>query len=344
LIEGAELMEKRDAQAANYLRDTADTWNENIERWTYAIGTPLARQCEVDGYYVRITPPRDDGGLPLDGVISITNHPEKLCEPAANIVSLDALALVNYGLRAADDPRMTNTVRVIDALLKIETPHGPCWHRYNHDGYGEQPDGAPFVKSGIGRAWPLLTGERAHYEVAAGRKDEAERLLHAMEGFAGNSGLIPEQIWDAPDVPERDLFFGRPTGSATPLVWAHAEYIKLCRSLRDGEVYGMSRSTAQRYVKKKKCADFGAWRFSDRIQSLPREKNLRIEVLAIALVRWSINGWETWHDCETVDSRLGVHHVDLSAGDLAQGTEIIFTFHWRESKTWEGKNFRISLG
>ena len=100
-----------------------------------------------------------------------------------HIVSPDALALVRFGLRAADDPRIVNTVKVIDALLKVETPHGPAWHRYNDDGYGEHADGSPFDGTGIGRAWPLLTGERAHYELAAGRSDEAENLLHATGGL-----------------------------------------------------------------------------------------------------------------------------------------------------------------
>ena len=88
------------------------------------------------------------------------------------------------------------------ALLKVETPFGPAWHRYNDDGYGEHEDGSPFDGTGIGRAWPLLTGERAHYELAAGRRAEALRLLHALEAFANEGGLLPEQVWDAADIPE----------------------------------------------------------------------------------------------------------------------------------------------
>ena len=115
----------------------------------------------------------------------------------ADIVSPDALAYVRFGLRAPDDPRIVNTIKVIDATLKVETPYGPCWHRYSHDGYGEKADGSPFDgEHGYGRAWPLLTGERAHYELAAGRPAEAMRLLRAMERFAGDGGLIPEQVWD----------------------------------------------------------------------------------------------------------------------------------------------------
>ena len=86
-------------------------------------------------------------------------------------------------------------------------------------GYGEHADGSPFDGNGIGRAWPLLTAERGHYELAAGHFDEAQRLIQAMESFANESGMIPEQVWDADDIPARGLFLGRPTGSANPLVW-----------------------------------------------------------------------------------------------------------------------------
>src|SRR5207249_4015651 len=81
---------------------------------------------------------------------------------------------------------------------------------------------------GQGRAWPLLTGERGHYELAAGRP--VEPFVRALEGFAHGIGLLPEQVWDQADQPDRYLFLGRPTGGACPLMWAHAEYIKLLRS------------------------------------------------------------------------------------------------------------------
>jgi glucoamylase len=235
-------------EVAQHLRDTADSWNGQIEHWCYVEGTELARRFGVDGYYILIAPPKyhDDRGP--------TPHKERPLRPgappASEIVSPDALALVRFGLRDPHDPRILNTIQVIDALLKVDTPNGPCWRRYNHDKYGEHQDGAPYDGSGIGRAWPLLTGERAHYELAAGRPDEALRLCEAVVGFANEGGMIPEQIWDSPDIPERQLFFGRPSGSAMPLVWAHAEYIKLLRSLKDGRVFDTPPQTAKRYLGK----------------------------------------------------------------------------------------------
>ena len=188
LLEGAELAP--DAEIATYLRETADAWNDSVERWTYVTGTKLANKVGVEGYYVRIAPHTGDGASPVEGQIEMKNVAEKTFVPSASIVSIDALALVRFGLRAADDPRMINTVRVIDSLLKIETPHGPCWRRYNRDGYGEHADGSAFDGTGIGRPWPLLTGERAHYELAAGRDEEARRLMRAMEAFSSDGGMI----------------------------------------------------------------------------------------------------------------------------------------------------------
>jgi glucoamylase len=154
--------------AATYLRETADTWNACVDRWTYATGTDWARQFGVEGYYVRIAPTEvSDAASPAQGFVPIKNRPPgEDGRPANHLVSPDMLALVRFGLRAPDDPRILNTLKVIDALLKVETPFGPAWHRYNGDGYGEHEDGTPFNGTGVGRLWPLLTGERAHYELA----------------------------------------------------------------------------------------------------------------------------------------------------------------------------------
>src|SRR5580692_3823183 len=104
---------------AGYLRETADNWNDNIERWTYATDTDLARQIGVEGYYVRIAPPETECAPSLsEGFVPIKNRPPgKSSAAATHMISPDALALVRFGLRAADDPRILNTIKVIDALL-----------------------------------------------------------------------------------------------------------------------------------------------------------------------------------------------------------------------------------
>ena len=105
-------------EIAIYLRETADNWNDNIERWIYSMNTALAKQIGVEGYYVRIAPPDSDGAAsPLEGFVPIKNRPPgQSSESAADLISPDALALVRFGLRAPDDPRILNTVKVIDAV------------------------------------------------------------------------------------------------------------------------------------------------------------------------------------------------------------------------------------
>jgi glucoamylase len=168
--------------AAEYLRETADAWNSSIERWLYVERTELAQLHGVEGYYIRVAQPdQGDVASPCHGFVPIKNRPaDQATGPQAPMVSLDALAFVRFGLRAADDPRILSTVKVIDATLKVETPRGPTWHRYQGDGYGEHTDGRPYDGTGVGRAWPLLTGERAHYELAAGRTHVAEHLAQAL--------------------------------------------------------------------------------------------------------------------------------------------------------------------
>jgi glucoamylase len=346
LLVAADLADAADhATAARYLRETADAWNASIDRWLYVIGTTLAQQHGVDGYYVRVSEPdRAGAASPSDGFVPIKNRPDQSTEPAATIVSLDALAFVRFGLRAPDDPRILSTVKVIDAELKVDTPHGPAWRRYQGDGYGEHADGAPFDGIGIGRAWPLLTGERAHYELAAGRTRTAEQLAQALEAFAGESGLLPEQIWDSADIPERDLFLGQASGAAMPLVWAHAEYLKLCRSLRDGEVFDRPPLTVQRYLGKKAATSRHIiWRFNNKVRTMPASRTLRVETLAKASVHWSVDGWRTVRDTVTHDTTLGVHVADLPTTRLRRGDRVDLTFYWPEVDRWEGTDFVVCV-
>ncbi len=332
------------AHSARYLRETADTWNDNIEAWTYVSDTDLAHELGVRGYYVRIAPPEvSDAASPARGFVPIKNRPiEQSTAPSAHIVSPDALALVRFGLRAADDPRIVDTVTVIDARLKTETATGPVWHRYNEDGYGEHDDGGAFDGYGIGRGWPLLAGERAHYELARGRRAEAERLAAVIAAQASAGGLIPEQVWDAPDIPSRELFNGRPAGSAMPLAWAHAEYIKLLRSLRDGRVFDMPPQTVQRYQVQRTSSPLAIWRFNHKCGRFACGKTLRIEALAPAVVHWSTDAWRTVQDTPTVDSGLGVYAADLLTASLNAGAQVVFTFFWPGTGRWEGIDYRIT--
>lgn len=345
LLAGAQLAEiNKEPELANYCYDTADYWNANIERWTYAEGTALAKEHGVTGYYVRINPYNQPLEAVKDKSLNIHHHKEGEGNTAiTEVVSVDALALVRFGLRAPDDPRMLNTIKVIDATLKTEMPTGPCWHRFSKDGYGENATGDPFIYygTGIGRCWPLLTGERAHYELAAGNLDKAKALLKTMESFANNE-LFPEQIWDTNDIPEKDLYFGKHSQSAMPLTWAHAEYLKLSRSIQHQKVFDMPAYTQKRYIKNKKDSPYVVWRFNWMTCDMPRDKTLRIEVMSPATIHWSDDGWQTKKDVTTRNVIPGLHLADIKPVNKNAGA-IQFTFYWQEAHHWENRDYQVTI-
>ena len=345
LLGAASLAEtNHEPDIAVYCRETADYWNEQIENWTYITDTPLSKEAGVEGYYMRINPYHQPAEEVKNNFIYIKNRTSENGKMHLyELICVDALALVRFGLRAANDPKILNTIKLIDQKLKVETPYGPCWHRYTNDGYGEDEDGNAYSNSGngIGRAWPLLTGERAHYEIAAGNIEVAKELLKTMDGFA-NNGLLPEQVWDTTDLPEKGLFLGKHTGSAMPLTWAHAEYIKLCSSIKDKRIFDMSLQTEERYLKKKSPSPYTIWRFNWPCTNISSNKVLRIEVLAPAMVHWSLDNWKTQFDINTKDTQLGVYLADIDLKDK-NSDEIKFTFLWKEANKWENKDFVVKI-
>ncbi len=332
-------------EAADYFEETADAWNEDVERWTYVTGTELATRVGVDGYYVRIGALETaDAASPAGGFVPIKNRPASFGRAgAAEIVSPDALALVRFGLRSANDPRIRNTVKVIDALLKVDLPQGPVWYRYNEDGYGEHEDGAPFDGTGTGRAWPLMTGERAHYEVALGNYSIAAALLRTVEDSAGLGGMLPEQVWDADDIPSRELWRGKPTGSAMPLVWAHSEYIKLVRSVRDQAVFDMPPQGVERYQGSGFAPRFALWSPQAKRRAMAAGRQLRIMLTEPAIIHWSPDDWQTIADVPSRATGFGTHLADLPTETLPSGAIVRFTLRWRAADRWEGVDYTVTV-
>jgi glucoamylase len=346
LLAGAELASLQgEERIAEFLRDTADAWNADIETWTYASDTAWAKEAGVEGYYVRIGPKAGElaaGGV--HGKITIRNRlPHDSDVVAEALISTDALALVRFGLRAADDPRIISTVKMIDRFLKVELPQGPGWRRYNRDGYGEHINGDPFDGVGEGRVWPLLIGERAHYELARGDEAEARRLLTVIEACTSDGGMLPEQVWDAEDIPERELFRGRPSGSAMPLAWAHAEYITLLHSLAEGAVFDMPALTVQRYQREGQQPRLRDWREAWRRTSLPSGQALRIELTAAAIVLWTVDDWSAHQEIATIDIGLGLHTVELPVQGLPRGRRIEFTWRRQDDGRWRGENYPVAV-
>lgn len=337
LVEGSAYLAP-EAQA--FALRLADCWNAALEDWSFVTDTSLARELAVSGYFIRT--------VPLDALARRSAHCERVPTknlaqdpglPANARISTDFLQLVRYGLRRADDVYIVDSLKVVDHLLKSDTPCGPVWHRYNNDGYGEHPDGTPFDGTGLGRGWPLLTGERGHYALAAG--EDALPYLDAMMAMGSPLGLIPEQIWDRDPIAGRNLDPGKPTGSAMPLVWAQAEFIKLCYSRELGHPVDRPYATWNRYRGVRPSIDYDFWGPHVRPQKLQMGKTLTIALGAPARVHWGINGWNNIRDDDTRDTTLGLHVVDLPVAGLVAGETIQFTFLWRDKEAWEGQDYEV---
>ena len=339
LVAGAALLP---APACDWAVELADFWNSNMERWTSVSDTPLAHRLSVKGYYVLVLPGQTlEHRNILRAVVPIHNRPGNEQVRADELVGTEFLQLVRFGLRQPDDPLILASIRVADALLKTETPSGPVWHRYNCDGYGEHDDGSPYDGTGRGRGWPLLTGERGHYELVAGR--DPAPYLEAMCRMASPGGMLPEQVWDADPIPSRRLVPGRPTGSAMPLVWAHAEFIKLLISRHLGRPVDRPRAVWQRYRGRRPAARYAFWWPHAPIAGLPLGARLALALPMPALVHWGHDGWQDTADAPTSDSGLGFHVAVLEISRLAPSARVDFTWRWQESGDWHNHNYAVAI-
>ncbi len=340
------IREAGDNAAAAFIEEYADYLESHIEDWTLTTTGSLLKGEST--YYMRILPEQVGQQNPAEDkesrILHIANHApgEESDFPARNIVDGGFLELVRYGIRSPADPNIVATIKVIDAVIKTDTPHGPTWHRYNHDGYGQGHNGAPFTRYGVGRVWPLLTGERGHYELAAG--NSTEKYIRTIEGLASNTGLLPEQAWDEADRPEIYEWLGKPTGSAMPLMWAHAEYIKLLRSTADGKVYDAIPEVAERYLSNRSDrARLEVWKPSRHVRFMRAGETLRVHGDAPFMLRWSSDNWKTVNDSKSMQNALQVDYVDLKDVAAKAGTCLRFTFLWTEDNRWEGQNYEVTV-
>ncbi|MDQ1612346.1 MAG: glucoamylase [Pyrinomonadaceae bacterium] len=255
LVCAAETARRNDAgaSAAIYLA-TADEWARNVERWT---ATSTGKYGDGN-YYLRIAHADDDpnDGDPMNAGNGGADYDER------EYVDAGFLELVRLGIKRADDPLIAKSIAVVDKVIKVETPNGAAWYRYNHDGYGEMDDGRPWnfdgKYTGKGRLWALLAGERGQYELARGERAAARMRLDHMLGFANEGLMLPEQIWDRRDAPNASFRFGEGTGSATPLAWTMAQFIRLAANLAEGRNLETPDIVAARYANAKNIpADAG---------------------------------------------------------------------------------------
>jgi glucoamylase len=256
LVCAADIAQKNgDETAAKMWLEKADDWAKNVERWTATTSGKYG-----DGnYYLRLT----KNGTPDAGEkIELNNNAGTFQEN--EIVDAGFLELVRLGIKSPNDPLIVKSLKVVDEVLKINTPHGEGFYRYNHDGYGEMADGRPWnwdlKYTGKGHLWALLSGERGQYELALSNlteknftldgccmlRDMARSRLDAMRNFANDGLMIPEQVWDKAAT-NKNLKFGEGAGSATPLAWSMGQFIRLAINLQKGENLDTPEVVARRY-------------------------------------------------------------------------------------------------
>jgi glucoamylase len=335
-------MEYRETASAHFVFAYADWLASHIEEWMVTTRGEL-----VEGFprhYIRINPtdpnapdPHPD---PNTTMIQIANGGG--LHPARNVVGGDFLHLVRFGIRDANDPIIRDSIEVIDRVLKHDLPQGPGWRRYNHDGYGQKDDGGAFDGTGVGRCWPILTGERGHYELAAGR--DSKPFIAAIENFANEGGMITEQLWDGPDLPDARMKRGCPTGAAMPLCWSHAEYIALVRSCHDGVCLDYVGPAFERYVSHPVQSNYEIWTLRYPARRVSRGKNLRIILAGQATVAWSTNSATHSNLLDTIhESQLDLWFADFSTADWPAGSVLTFTFFWKRDQRWEGRNWQVNV-
>jgi glucoamylase len=253
LVAAADLADaNHDAVSAAVWRGVADDFQRSVKGWTVTTNGPLAPR-----YFIRLSKTGDpnaaisynvgNGGPTLD---------------QRSVIDAGFLELARLGELSPSDPDILASLPVVDATIRASTPSGFGWHRYNGDGYGDRSsDGRPWAPTGqgSGHLWPPLSSERGEQSLQTGDAAGGAALLDGMDRFAGGIGLIPEQDWENADLarspfgtpPETasiGFVDGEPAGSATPLNWSAASFVRLFADLGAGTLVDRPQTTFQRYV------------------------------------------------------------------------------------------------
>ena len=323
------------ADDQSYLLELVDDWNERLEEWCYVKGSYLDGLYGIDGHYVRVGP------VPGGSTVSIKNQANPtFSAPYQGVIGMEFMYLARLGLRNPHDPRITATLALVDAFLRRNVGTGDAYYRYDFDGYGEQPDGSNYDGlHGLGRPWPLLAGERGH--LAALRGELWTDQLEALLAMRSATGLVPEQVWDlSPLMPgssgaSQPLQTGRPTLSATPLVWGHSELVKLA-------VAGPTAAPTERLTI---VADYFAtvhppavshWRTSVPVVELPAGRDLAVEDSQPFSLHFGHDGWQGIEDRDSTPGRFGLHRVIISGAESTGWRTL--DFKRRYGAVWENSD------
>ena len=333
-LAGAALGGWLDQRDADYALSLADWWNARVEDLVYVADSELDRHYGTAGHYERIAAPGTGG---TRGRFVLANRGGEAVD-RDRLVGLEFLALVRYGLRRADDPRIVDTVRIVDAELGRDVGAGPLYHRYQADGYGEHDDGAPFDGSGVGRLWPLLAGERGHFAVESGGDPTA--YVEAMIAATSAGLMLPEQVWDTDPIDARRLRPGHPSGSAMPLVWAHAEFLKLLTVSSTPSRPDRITAVATRYAQPP--AGPVAHVRGEAELTVPRGE-IVIEHDAPFVAHIGTDRWQHATDVESAPIGLGRHGVTLKSPALVDAASIQWTVLDPATGLWEGRDHTVTF-
>ena len=254
LVAAAELATANDDDdsAAVWL-GVADEMQRSVKDWTVTTNGPLSDEP----YFIRLSKTGDpDAAI----TYNVGNGGPDLDQ--REVIDAGFLELVRLGELPADDPDVLRTLPIVDAEIKSTTPSGPGWHRYNGDGYGDRAsDGRPWAPSGqgTGHLWPVLSAERAEHELVSGNTADATSLLLGMRATASGVGLIPEQAWELgsiaaspygtdPTIASIGFEPGKAAGSASPLTWSAASFVRLTADLAAKRNVVLPAATHDRYV------------------------------------------------------------------------------------------------
>ena len=254
LLAAANLADSNnDSFSAREWRAVADDYQRSVKGWTVTTNGPLASHP----YFIRLSKTGDPNAAISYG---LGNGGPTLDQ--RSVIDAGFLELARLGELPATDPDILQSLPVVDSTIESTTPSGPGWHRYNGDGYGDgASDGHPWAPSGkgTGHLWPVLSSERGEQSLQTGAPSFATELLSSMANFAGGVGLIPEQDWELPNlapspfgtdptVASIGFTNGQPAGSAAPLTWSAASYVRLAADLRAGRLLDQPANTVRRYV------------------------------------------------------------------------------------------------
>jgi len=264
-----------DAAGARIYRATADHYQRNVKAWTVTTSGALS----TSPYFIRLSRRGDPNAA---DTYNLGNGGPDSDQRA--VIDAGFLELPRLGILRADDAVVANSVAVVDRVIKRTTSSGAGFYRYGtpsegtEDGYGDCNVGDPTAcnvqgkpwagvcgpepqNKGSGHLWPALAAERGEHAIATGARLDAYVLLDGMARTASGIGLIPEQAWENPDVPASpfgtqaecaSIGFtnGKAAGSASPLTWSAASFVRLTANVKAGRITETPVDTVARYLRR----------------------------------------------------------------------------------------------